>query len=94
MEGLFRKLSEAIGKLVRTLNLVVKSLFTVLTRGKYYICYECGEIHKRQPDDIDIFAGGFFSGKVFASNVCAGRVIARAQALLRKEMLKDDQEKL
>ena len=63
-------------------DLSVKSLFTIVTFGRFYLCDECGQVHRRKPDDLDI-CGGPYAHKVFVSQKCADNVFLKAGKLLR-----------
>lgn len=69
----------------RKFDLTVKSLFSIFTFKRFYICDECGKIHKRMKDDLDI-CGGWYEHKVFVSQNCAQQLMTDVKILFRKNM--------
>lgn len=77
----------------RKIDLTIKSIFSLITFKKFYICDECGKIHKREETDLDI-CGGRFAHKVFVANRCASGVMRQAHKVIRDAVYRNSTDSL
>ena len=72
-------------KFRRKVELILYSLFSIVTFHKYYICEDCHKIHKRTGNEFAC-CGGWYEPHVFVSNDCARETIKRAVNALRQSV--------